>query len=57
MNELSTILVSVISTLLPLLGGGAFLFHKQQKRIKDAEARLAEVNVDKAKVETRPTPQ
>ena len=53
MNELSTILVSVISTLVPLIGGGAFLFRKQQKRIKEAEARLAEVSVDKAKVETR----
>lgn len=53
MNELSTILVSVIGTLVPLIGGGAFLFRKQQKRIKEAEARLAEVSVDKAKVETR----
>lgn len=37
MNDIWTILVSVIGTLVPLIGGGAFLFRKQQKRIKEAE--------------------
>lgn len=53
MNELSTIIVSVLGTLAPLLGGGVWMYRRQTKRIKEAAARLAEVNVDKAKVETR----
>lgn len=53
MNELSTILVTIISSVIPLIGGGALFFHKQNKKLKEAEASLAEVNVDKAKVETK----
>lgn len=53
MNELSTVLLTIISTVAPLIGGGSWFFHRQNKRLKEAEARLAEVNVDKAKVETR----
>ena len=53
MIDMTTALVSMAGTLAPLVGGGALLFLRQNRRIKDAEARLAEVNVDKAKVETR----
>lgn len=53
MIDITTALVSMAGTLTPLVGGGALLFMRQNKRIKEAEARLAEVNVDKAKVETR----
>lgn len=53
MIDITTALVSMAGTLTPLVGGGALLFLRQNKRIKEAEARLAEVNVDKAKVETR----
>lgn len=51
MNELSTILISLLS------GGGlttlvgAWIYRKQNARLKEAETKLAEVNVDKAKVE------
>ena len=34
-------------------GLGAVMYHKQTRRLKEAETRLAEVNVSKAKVETR----
>lgn len=53
MNELSTVLITIISSIIPLLGGGVIIFRKQNKRIKNAEALLAEVNVDKARVETK----
>lgn len=53
MNELSTVLLTIISSVTPLLGGGWFLFHKQNKRLKESEAKLAEVNVSKAEAEAK----
>lgn len=53
MDELSTILLSIISTATPLIGSGVWFFRKQNKRIKDAEASVAEINVTKAKVEAK----
>lgn len=51
MNELSTVLISVLGTLTPLLGGGVWMYRRQTKRLKTAEAELAEVNVTKAKAD------
>lgn len=53
MTELSTILLSVIGTIAPLLGGGVLLYRRQNRKIKDAEARLAEVNVRNAEIEAK----
>lgn len=53
MNELSTILTTILSTLVPLLGGGAWMYRKQNKKLKDTEVKLAEVNVDKGRIEAK----
>lgn len=53
MNELSTVLFSVLGTLLPTCGIGGLMYWRQNRRLKDAEVLLAEVNVDKAKVESK----
>lgn len=53
MNELSTILISLLS------GGGvttligAWIYRKQNARLKESEAKLAEVNVDKGRIEAK----
>lgn len=44
---------SILGVLTPLGGVGIFLYRKQSKRLKEAETRLAEVNVDKAKIEVK----
>lgn len=53
MNEFSTILISLLS------GGGvttlvgAWIYRKQNTRLKEAEAKIAEVNVDKGRIEAK----
>lgn len=53
MNELSTILISLLS------GGGltalisTWQYRKQNKRLKESEAKLAEINVDKGRIEAK----
>lgn len=50
-NEIMTFLGTLLGVLTPLGGVGIFFYRKQTRRLKDAEAALAEVSVDKAKVE------
>lgn len=52
-TEITTLLGSILGVLTPLGGVGIFLYRKQCKRLKESEARLAEANVDKAKVEVK----
>lgn len=53
MNELSTILISLLSggSLTTLIG--AWFYRKQNARLKESEAKLAEVNVDKGRIEAK----
>lgn len=53
MNELSTIIISWLSGggLTALIG--AWLYRKQNARLKESEAKLAEVNVDKGRIEAK----
>ena len=51
--EITTILGSVLGIFTPLGGLGVVLYQKQNKRLKEAEAALAEANVNKAKVESK----
>lgn len=44
---------TVLGVITPLMGAGVWRYRKQNKRLKEAETKLAEVSVDKAKVETR----
>lgn len=50
-SELLTFLGTLLGVLAPIAGSGIYRYRKQNKRLKDAEAKLAEVGVDKAKVE------
>lgn len=52
-TEITTILGTILGVITPLIGTGVWQYRKQNKRLKDAEAKLAEVNVDKAKVESK----
>lgn len=53
MNELNTIIISLLSGggLTTLIG--SWIYRKQNKRIKEAETKLAEVNVDKGRIEAK----
>lgn len=51
-SEITTMLGTAMGVLAPLGGAGVFFYRKQTKRLKEAETRLAEVGVDKAKAET-----
>lgn len=53
LQEIITLLGTVLGLLTPIGGVGIFMYRKQSKRLKNAEAALAEVNVDKAKAETK----
>lgn len=53
MAEITTLLGTVLGVMAPLIGTGIWRYRRQNKRLKDAEAKLAEVNVDKAKVEAK----
>ncbi len=51
LTEISTAL-GTFATLITAFGGvGAFLYKRQAKRLKEAEAQLAEVSVSKARIE------
>ena len=49
--EITTMLGTIVGIITPLGGFGAWLYRKQNKRLKESEARLAEANVEKAKIE------
>ena len=49
--EITTMLGTLVGVITPLGGFGAWLYRKQAKRLKEAEAQLAEANVAKAKIE------
>lgn len=53
LQEIITLLGTVLGILTPLGGFGVFMYRKQGKRLKNAEAALAEVSVDKAKAEAK----
>lgn len=52
-TEITTMLGTLLGIITPLGGVGAWLYRKQNKRLKEAEAALAEANVSKAKVESK----
>lgn len=52
-TEITTMLGTMLGIITPLGGVGAWLYRKQNKRLKEAEAALAEANVSKAKVESK----
>ena len=47
-TEITTMLGTILGIITPLGGVGAWLYRKQNKRLKEAEAALAEANVSKA---------
>ena len=51
-TAITTMLGTILGIITPLGGVGAWLYRKQNKRLKEAEAALAEANVSKAKIET-----
>lgn len=50
-TEITTMLGTIVGIITPLGGVGAWLYRKQAKRLKEAEANLAEANVSKARIE------
>lgn len=52
-TAITTMLGTILGIITPLGGVGAWLYRKQNKRLKEAEAALAEANVSKAKVESK----
>lgn len=53
LTELTTLLSTLLGVLAPLGGVGAFMYRRQNKRLKEAETQLAEINVTKGKVEAQ----
>lgn len=53
LQEIITLLGTIAGVVSTLGGIGIFMYRKQNKRLKESEARLAEVNVEKAKIETK----
>lgn len=53
LSEITTILGTLLGVLTPLGGAGAWFYRKQNKRLKEAETKLAEVNVDKGRNEAK----
>ena len=52
-TAITTMLGTILGIITPLGGVGAWLYRKQNKRLKEAEAALAEANVSKAKIESK----
>lgn len=52
-TAITTMLGTILGIITPLGGVGAWLYRKQNKRLKEAEAALAEANVSKARVESK----
>lgn len=50
-TEITTMLGTLVGVITPLGGFGAWLYRKQNKRLKEAEAALAEANVNNAKMQ------
>lgn len=48
-TELTTMLGTLLGVLAPLGGVGVWAYRKQNKRLKESEAKLAEISVEKAK--------
>ena len=53
LSEITTMLGTLLGVLTPLGGAGAWFYRKQNKRLKEAETKLAEVNVDKGRIEAK----
>lgn len=51
LSEITTMLGTLTGVFTALGGVGAWRYHKQNKRLKDAETKLAEINVEKARVD------
>lgn len=51
--DLLTTLGTYLGLLTPVGGITVFFYRKQAKKLKDAEVKLAEISIDKAKIETR----
>lgn len=51
MTEITTMLGTLLSVLAPLGGVGVWMYRKQNKRLKESEAKLAEINVEKASLD------
>lgn len=51
--DITALLGTLLGVLTPLVGTGIWRYRRQNKRLKDAEMKLAEVNVDKANVEAK----
>ena len=52
-TEITTMLGTILTILTPFGGAGVIMYRRQNKRLKEAEAALAEANVSKAKVESK----
>ncbi|MDE6511519.1 MAG: hypothetical protein K2L00_05450, partial [Muribaculaceae bacterium] len=53
LSEITTMLGTLLGVLTPLGGAGAWFYRKQNKRLKEAETKLAEVSVDKGRIEAK----
>ena len=53
LQEIITLLGTIAGVVSTLGGIGIIAYRKQNKRLKESEAKLAEVNVEKAKIETK----
>lgn len=53
LQEIITLLGTIAGVVSTLGGIGIFMYRKQNRRLKESEAKLAEVNVEKAKIETK----
>lgn len=52
-EQIGTVLITIISTLAPAVTAGSWLYRRQNKRLKETEVQLSEVNVEKAKIESK----
>ena len=52
-TEITTMLGTIVGIITPILGAGWWKDRKQNKKLKDTEVALAEVNVEKAKMESK----
>lgn len=53
LQEIITLLGTLLGVLTPIGGVSVFMYRKQGKRLKNTEVALAEANVEKAKMESR----
>ncbi len=53
LSEITTMLGTIVGIVTPILGAGAWKYKQQNKRLKEAEAQLAEISVDKGRIEAQ----